>query len=146
MRNPGHGRLTRRTAIATAAALSVVVAAGGYALASTNAPAPGPGPGPGPGGGNGTSLTYLVGANVDVAPHMTGQNATMCPRGMYPVGGGPSSSHADWEIQWSDADRSNRRAQQPDEWTVSLLNNGNARAQFKVYVVCSTAGSVNSNY
>ena len=139
MRKPGHGRLTRRTAIATAATLAAVVAGGGYALASTN--------GNGPmAGGNGASLTYLVGANVDVAPHMTGQNATMCPRGMYPVGGGPSSSHADWEIQWSDADRSNRRAQQPDEWTVSLLNNGNARAQFKVYVVCSTAGSVNSNY
>jgi hypothetical protein len=142
MRKPGHGRLTRRTAIATAATLAAVVAGGGYALASTNAPAPGPGPG----GGNGVSLTYLVGAAVDVAPRMNGQSATMCPRGMYPVGGGLSSSRAYWEIQSSYADRSNRRAQSPDEWTVSVLNDSNSRARFQVYVVCSTAGSVNSNY
>jgi hypothetical protein len=142
MRKPGHGRLTGRTAIAAAAALAAVVAGGGYALASTNAPAPGPGPG----GGNGVSLTYLVGADVNVAPHSNGQGATTCPSRMYPVGGGLSSSRANWEIRSSYADRSSRRVQRPDEWTVSLLNDSNSRAQFQVYVVCATADSVNSNY
>ena len=146
MRKPGQGRLTRRTAIATAATLAAVVAGGGYALASTNAPAPGPGPGPGPGKGNGVSLTYLVGGTVNVSPRGNGQGATTCPSGMYPVGGGLSSSRAYWEIRSSFADTSNRRARQPDEWTVSVLNDSNSRAQFQVYVVCATAGSVNSNY
>ena len=49
MRKPGHGRMTRRTAIAAAAALAAVVAGGGYALASTDGNAPTP-------GGNGPSF------------------------------------------------------------------------------------------
>jgi hypothetical protein len=87
-----------------------------------------------------------VGSNVSVGSHSTGHNATKCPSNTYPVGGGMNSSRGEWEIQSSFADRSNRRARQPDEWTVSLFNNGNSRESFKVYVVCSSASSVASNY
>jgi hypothetical protein len=139
MRKAGRGRLTRRTAIAAVAALAAVVTGGGYALASTNSSGQTPNT-------NGDSLRYLVGSNVSVAAHSTGSNATECPSGMYPVGGGPSSSHAVWETQWSDADRSTPAAPHPNEWTVSLYNNSNSVAAFKVFVVCSTASSVTGNY
>jgi hypothetical protein len=139
MRKPGESRLTRRAVIPAAAALVVVVAGGGYALASTNGNGPAA-------NNNGPNLLYLVGKTVIVAPHATGQNATACPTNTYPVGGGPSSSRDQWEIQWSNAGRSNQRARQPDEWTVRLYNNSDQRAEFRVYVVCSTAGSVGSNY
>ena len=138
MRKPGKSRLTRRAAIPAAAALAVVVAGGGYALASTNAS--------GPAASNGPNLLYLVGKTVTVSPRATGENATTCPVNMYPVGGGPSSSRDQWELQWSNASRSTRRARQPDEWSVRLYNNSDQRAEFRVYVVCSTAGSVAINY
>src|SRR5215472_7320377 len=139
MRILGHGILTRRTAIASAAAAAAVIATGGYALASTNgsgAPTP---------GGNGVSLSYLVGSSITVAPHATGQNAAECGAGMYPIAGGPISSHAQWEIASSAADSSNEKALHPNEWIVSLMNNSDSRASFKVFVVCATANSVNGN-
>ena len=139
MRKPGNGRLTRRTITVTAAALAVIVAGGGYALASTNGNGPAA-------NNNGPNLLYLVGKTVTVPPNSTGESATTCPTNMYPVGGGPSSSRDQWELQWSNASRSNRRVRQPDEWSVRLYNNSNQRADFRVYVVCSTAGSVASNY
>jgi hypothetical protein len=139
MRKPGNGRLTRRTITATAAALAVVVAGGGYALASTDGNGPAA-------SNNGPTLLYLVGKTVIVPPNSTGQNATVCPSNTYPVGGGPSSARDQWELQWSNASRSDRRAHEPDEWTVRLYNNSNQSADFRVYVVCSTAGSVASNY
>ena len=139
MRKPGRGRLTRRTAFAAVAALAAVIMGGGYALASTNSSGQTP-------NASGGSLRYLVGSNVSVAGHSTASNATVCPPGMYPVGGGPSSSHAVWETQWSDADRSTPAAAHPNEWTVSLYNNSNSVAAFKVFVVCSTASSVSGNY
>jgi len=139
MRKPGHGRLTRRTAIAATASLAAVVAGGGYALASTEGNEPAA-------NNNGPSLLYLVGRTVTVPPNSTGENSTACPVNTYPVGGGPSSSRDQWELQWSNASRSNRRARQPDEWSVRLYNNSGQRAEFRVYVVCSTAGSVGSNY
>ena len=139
MRKPEKGRLTRRTITVTAAALAVIAAGGGYALASTNGNGPAA-------NNNGPNLLYLVGKTVNVPPNSTGENATTCPTNMYPVGGGPSSSRDQWELQWSNASRSNRRVRQPDEWSVRLYNNSNQRADFRVYVVCSTAGSVASNY
>ena len=139
MRKPGNGRLTRRTITATAAALAVVIAGGGYALASTDGNGPAA-------SNNGPTLLYLVGKTVIVPPNSTGQSATECPVNTYPVGGGPSSSRDQWELQWSNAGRSDRRARQPDDWTVRLYNNSNQSADFRVYVVCSTAGSVASNY
>ena len=139
MRIPGRGRLTRRTATATAAALAVVVAGGGYALASTGASGPAP-------RYDSPSLIYRVGHNVSVGPHMSSSNAELCPLGTYPIGGGPSSARAVWELQWSDADRSYLGALHPNEWTVGLYNNSGSYAAFKVFVVCSTARSVGGNY
>jgi hypothetical protein len=75
----------------------------------------------------------------------TGQNSASCPRDMYPVGGGLSSFRGNWEIQWSYADSSSRRARHPDEWTVGLYNDSNSRADFRVFVVCETANSGNGN-
>jgi hypothetical protein len=139
MRTPGRGRLTRRTAIAAAAALAAVVSGGGYALASTNSSDQTPTT-------NGVSLRYIVGSIVIAAAHSAASNATKCPTGMYPVGGGPSSSRTVWEIQWSDPDRSTPAEAHPNEWTVSLYNTSNSTAAFKVFVVCSTASSVSENY
>jgi hypothetical protein len=138
MRKPGESRLTRRAAIPVAAALAVVVAGGGYALASTN--------GNMPAANNGPTILFLVGKTVIVAPRATGQNATTCPTNTYPVGGGPSSSRDQWKLQWSNASRSDRRARQPDEWSVRLYNDSDQQAEFRVYVACSSAGSVGSNY
>jgi hypothetical protein len=137
MRNPGHSRLTWRGAIAAAAAIAAVVAGGGYALATTN--------GNTPARGNGPSILYITGPSVTVSPHSTGQNAAQCPADMYPVGGGMNSFRGVWETQWSYADSSNRRARHPDEWTVGLLNDGNSRADFRVFVVCTSADSGNGN-
>lgn len=139
MHNPGRARLTRGTTIAVALAAAAVVAGGGYAAASSNSTGPAASSAK-------ESLRYLVGSNVAVAAQSAGWNATKCPSGMYPVGGGPSSSHAVWEIQWSDADRSTPAAAHPNEWTVSLFNNSNSAALFKVFVVCATASSVSGNY
>jgi hypothetical protein len=139
MRKPGHGRLTRRTAIAAAASLTAVVAGGGYALASTNGNAPAA-------DRNGVSLRYITGDRISVRAHDTGDNATRCPRDMYPISGGVISRRdAEWEIQSSYADRSDRRFRDPDEWTMSLLNNSDRRAEFRVFVVCSTADSVDES-
>ena len=82
--------------------------------------------------------TVIAGAPVTVG--------VACTTNTYPVGGGPSSSRDQWELQWSNASRSNRRARQPDEWSVRMYNNSDQRADFRVYVVCSTAGSVSGNY
>jgi hypothetical protein len=139
MRKPGHGRLTGRAAIAAAAAIAAVIAGGGYALASTNGNKPAA-------SNNGPALLYLVGKTVIVPPNSTGQSATTCPLNTYPVGGGPSGARDQWELQWSNASRSDRRERQPDEWSVRLYNNSNQSADFRVYVVCSTAASVASNY
>jgi hypothetical protein len=138
MHKPGRARLTRRTTIAVALAAAAVVTGGGYAAAAGNST--------GPASSGNESLRYLVGPNVIVAAHSAGWNATKCPSGMYPVGGGPSSSHAVWETQWSDADRSSTAAAHPNEWTVSLFNNSDSAALFKVFVVCATASSVSGNY
>jgi hypothetical protein len=145
MNKPRRAHLSRRTAIAAALTVATVVTGGGYAIASSNST-----------GHTATtattattdndSLRYLVGSNVVVRADSAGWNAMKCPRGMYPVGGGPSSSQAVWEIQWSDADRSNRAKPHPDEWTVGLFNNSDSPATFKVFVVCSTASSVTGNY
>jgi hypothetical protein len=139
MNKIGHVRLARRTAITTACAAAALVAGSGLAFASTSGAGS-------PEGSQNDALQYLVGSNVYVPAHGIASNATKCPHGMYPVGGGPSSSHAVWETQWSDADRSTASAAHPDEWTVSLLNNSDSTAAFKVFVVCSTASTVSGNY
>jgi hypothetical protein len=148
MRKPGHGRLTWRTAIAGAASVAAVVAGGGYALASTGGNQP-------QRDNNGVSLSYLVGSRVSVDSRETGEDTVSCPRDMYPVGGGFKSSRGDrgdrgdrggWEVRSSYPDSSDRRGRRPDAWTVSLFNNGDRRAEFRVYAVCSKADSVDSNY
>lgn len=92
------------------------------------------------------SLRYIVGQNVFVAANSAGQNATKCPKGMYPIGGGPSSSSSAWTLQWSDADRSAPSVAHPNQWTVGLFNTSGSQQFFKVFVVCSTAQKVSSNY
>jgi|HubBroStandDraft_1064217.scaffolds.fasta_scaffold378742_2 hypothetical protein len=132
-------RMIRRTEIAAVLAAAIVASGGGYAVASSH--------------GTGRtasrdhdSLRYLVGSDVLVPADSAGSNATKCPKGMYPVGGGPSSPEAVWQIQWSNADRSTASARHPNEWAVSLFNDSNNSAVFKVFVVCSSANSVSSNY
>lgn len=136
----------RYTGIAAALAAAMTVAGGGYALASSHSTAPASRQSTGRTASGGDALRYIVGGNVAVPADSTGSNATKCPRGMYPVGGGPSSSLAVWETQWSDPDRSAPSAAHPNEWTVSLFNNSSSTADFKVFVVCSTASSVTGNY
>jgi len=92
------------------------------------------------------TLRYIDGTNVSVAAGAVGENATKCPRGMYPIGGGPSSPSAFWTLHWTDPDRSTPSAPHPDEWTVSLRNDSDSTQVFKVFVVCSTAQKVTSNY
>jgi hypothetical protein len=92
------------------------------------------------------SLRYIDGTNVSVAAGAVGQNATKCPSGMYPIGGGPSSPSAFWTLHWTDPDRSTPSAPHPDDWTVSLRNDSDSTQVFKVFVVCSTAQKVTSNY
>jgi len=140
--------VTGRTAIAAALAAAAVVSGGGYALASTTATGHAAKPGNGSAALTATAprLKYLVGTDVTVPADSTGSNATKCPTGMYPVGGGPSSPNAVWETQWSDPDRSAPSAAHPNEWTVGLFNNSGSAAAFKVFVVCATASSVSGNY
>jgi hypothetical protein len=88
------------------------------------------------------ALHYLIGGNVTVPADSAGSNAIKCPAGMYPVGGGPSSPNAVWDLQWSDPDRSTPTATHPNEWTVGLFNTSGSPAVFKVFVVCATASSV----
>lgn len=92
------------------------------------------------------SLRYIVGTNVVVPANSAGSNATKCPTGMYPVGGGPSSPSPAWTLQWSDPDRSSPSLAHPDEWTVGLFNNSSSPQVLKVFVVCSTAQKVTGNY
>jgi len=92
------------------------------------------------------TLHFIVGSNVAVPANSAGSNATKCPTGTYPVGGGPSSPSPAWTVQWSDPDHSTTSAPHPDEWTVGLFNNSSSTQVFKVFVVCSTAQKVTSNY
>ena len=92
------------------------------------------------------TLRYIVGSNVVVAANSAGSNATQCPAGMYPVGGGPSSSSSAWTLQWSDPDRSSPSLAHPNEWTVGLFNTSSSPQLLKVFVVCSTAQKVTQNY
>ncbi len=139
MNKNGHTRLARRTVIAAVCAAAALVGGSGFAFAATNGAGT-------PANPENDALRYIVGPNVYVGAHSVASNATKCPKGLYPVGGGPSSSHAVWETQWSDADRSTPTASHPDEWTVSLLNNSDSTAAFKVFVVCSSASTVSGNY
>jgi hypothetical protein len=129
------------TAIGAAAVVAAAVMGGGYALASSNNHAA-------------TvhrvdtytdTLRYLVGTNVAVPADSAGQNATKCPSGMFPVGGGPSSPSTMWTLQFSNADAA-PPATKPNEWHVGLFNNTTSTQFFKVFVVCSTAQKVTSNY
>ncbi len=138
-------RLVRAIPLAAVGAAVVVAAAimsGGYALASSNNHAPTVHTAL----GDVDALRYLVGTNVLVPANSAGSNATECPIGMYPVGGGPSSSNAQWTLQWSDPDRSTPTAAHPDEWTVGLFNNSSSAQNLKVFVVCATASKVTGNY
>jgi hypothetical protein len=91
------------------------------------------------------TLRYLVGNNVAVAADSAGQNATKCPSGMYPVGGGPRSPSALWTLQFSNADAA-VAGNLPNEWHVGLFNDTGSTQVFKVFVVCSTAQKVSSSY
>jgi hypothetical protein len=148
MNNSLRARLTQRTAIAAALATAAVLSGGGYALASSNSTGHTAKPGNGSAALSATAprLKYLVGGNVTVPAHSAGSNTTTCPTGMYPVGGGPSSPSAVWQIQWSDPDRSTPTAAHPNEWAVGLFNTSGSPAIFKVFVVCATASSVSGNY
>jgi hypothetical protein len=92
------------------------------------------------------TLRYIEGINVIVPGGSVGSDASRCPRGMYPIGGGSSSPSALWTPQWSDPDRSKPSESHPNEWTVGMLNNSSSPQYFKVFVVCSTAQRVTSNY
>jgi hypothetical protein len=92
------------------------------------------------------TLRYIEGTNVVVPANSAGSNATQCPTGMYPIGGGPSSPSALWTLQWSDPDRSSPSLAHPNEWTVGLFNTSSSPQVLKVFVVCSTAQKVTQNY
>lgn len=92
------------------------------------------------------TLRYIEGKNVVVPADSAGSIATRCPRGMYPIGGGSSSPSALWTLQWSDPDRSKPSVSHPNEWAVGMFNNSGSPQYFKVFVVCSTAQKVTSNY
>lgn len=92
------------------------------------------------------TLRYIEGTDVTVPAGSVGENATKCPRGMYAIGGGPSSPSALWTLHWSGAGRSAPSVSYPNEWTVSLRNASNSPQVLKVFVVCSTAQKVSSNY
>ena len=89
MNKIGHVRLARRTVIAATCAAAALVACSGFAFAATNGAGSPENP-------QNDALRYIVGPNVYVAPYSVASNATKCPKGLYPVGGGPSSSHAVW--------------------------------------------------
>jgi hypothetical protein len=92
------------------------------------------------------NLRYIVGSDVAVPANSAGSAATQCPTGMYPIGGGPSSSSSAWTLQWSDPDRSSSSLAHPNEWTVGLFNTSSSAQLLKVFVVCSTAQKVTQNY
>src|SRR5215470_12746056 len=99
MNKPRWVRAIPLTAITAAGAVAAAVMGGGYALAASSSHAAGV-----PRVATYTdSLHFLVGSNVSVAAGTSGVNATKCPSGSYPVGGGPSSSSALWLLQFSDA-------------------------------------------
>jgi hypothetical protein len=131
----------RLTTISAAVVVATAVMGGGYALAANNTHA------------TNThrvdtftaTLRYLVGNNVSVPADSAGQNATKCPSGMHPVGGGPSSPSALWTLQFSNPDAA-VAGNLPNEWHVGLFNNTGSAQVFKVFVVCSTAQKVSSNY
>lgn len=141
MNKPRWARAIPLTAITAAGAVAAAVMGGGYALASSSQAAFVPRVAT-----YTDTLHFLVGGNVSVAAGSSGVNATKCPSGSYPVGGGPSSSSALWMLQFSDADRSSSTVAQPNEWTVGLFNDSSTTQFFKVFVVCSTAQKVTSNY
>jgi hypothetical protein len=131
----------RLATIGAAVVAATAVLSGGYALASSNNHAP-----------NAhrvhtysATLRYLVGNSVAVAADSAGQNATKCPSGMYPVGGGPRSPSALWTLQFSNADAA-VAGNLPNEWHVGLFNDTGSTQVFKVFVVCSTAQKVSSSY
>jgi hypothetical protein len=107
----------RLTTIGATVVAATAVMGGGYALASsnnhpTNAPQVET---------YKATLRYIDGNNVSVPAGSEGQNATQCPSGMYPVGGGPSSPSALWTLQYSNVDAS-VAGNLPNEWHVSLFN------------------------
>jgi hypothetical protein len=131
----------RLTTISAAVVAATAVMGGGYALASSN--------------NHPTNahrvdtykatLRYIDGNDVAVPADSEGQNSTQCPSGMYPVGGGPSSPSALWTLQYSNAGAT-VQGDLPNAWFVSLFNNTSSTQFFKVFVVCSTAQKVSSNY
>ena len=131
----------RLTTIGAAVVVATAVMGGGYALASssnhaTNAPRVDT---------YRATLRYIDGTDVSVPADSEGQNATKCPSGMYPIGGGPSSPSALWTLQYSNAGAT-VQGDRPNAWFVSLFNNTGSTQVFKVFVVCSTAQKVSSNY
>lgn len=139
---PRRVRSIQLTAASAAAVMAAAVMSGGYALASSSAhPAT-----THPATSGGPALRYIDGTDVSVPAFSVGMNATKCPRGMYPIGGGPSSPSARWLVHWSDPDRSTPSAAHPNEWTVSMYNDTDSTQVLKVFVVCSTATSVTGNY
>ncbi len=142
MKNISQATIAMRlTTLGAAVVAATAVMGGGYALASSNTHAP-----------NAprvdtykATLRYLVGSNVSVAAGSAGQNATQCPSGMYPVGGGPSSPSALWTLAFSNADAA-VAGNLPNEWHVGMFNNSGSTQVFKVFVVCSTAQKVTSSY
>src|SRR5579863_5120518 len=89
--------------------LAVVFGAAGVlaaTLATAMTPALGAARGADHPAAGGVTLRYIDGTDVTVGPNAVGENATKCPRGMYPIGGGPSSPSALWTMHWSDPDRS----------------------------------------
>lgn len=90
-------------------------------------------------------LKYVVGSASSVSADSAGTAATKCPTGTHPIGGGPSSPNG-LEIRWSDPDRSSSKAKYPNEWTVGVVNTNSFATSLKVFVVCSNASNVSSNY
>jgi hypothetical protein len=142
MKNSSQAKTAiRLTTISAAVVVATAVMGGGYALAANNNHAT---------NGHGVdtfkaTLRYIDGNNVSVPADSAGQNATKCPSGMFPVGGGPSSPSALWTLQFSNADAA-VAGNLPNEWHVGLFNNTGSAQVFKVFVVCSTAQKVSSNY
>ncbi len=90
-------------------------------------------------------LRYIQGSGTTVPANSSGSAAAQCPSGMYPIGGGPSSSN-NFDLNWSDADRSSPSATYPDEWTVGITNPNGFSIPLKAYVVCANASKVSSTY
>jgi hypothetical protein len=133
-------RLSWRTAVTSTVIVAATIAGGGYALASSD------GAGHTAARTDRDALRYIVGPVVLVGADSLGTNAAKCPKGTFPVGGGPSSSKSVWLVQWSDPDRSSKSAAHPNEWTVGMFNTSGSTADLKVFVVCASANSVKGNY